>query len=315
MKFIGAINISTPDVPGTYTYPPNGVMSIKLDATHSSPTGQELAIGTPYIISQLGGSTNQAKIIKGSSTLPLQIVFVDTLPSILDTTKAYICTKEGYRSAFYLSPLHLNATFEYRIAASASIVSVNMLNAMFPVGDIKSLMFRVTNNIYLKPCDGTTGLLRVQEYPEYTALVKKAGILSIVGGDGISTIGVPDLTNVSPMWIGLRNVGDLINGIPNTKDLLVGDKFEKSTMAKVGFNTHGRNVNNGKSNDSNGKRNDAAGHTGPRPNQGMQNYNFNIPALAPNFDSPAIADTSKVQIADDIIAPPFAPMYPHIMVR
>ena len=313
MKFIGATNVSTPNVQGTYTYPPNGVVKVLLTAGQSSPTGQELVVGTPYIISQLGGEINEATIINGESKTPLQIVFVDTLPSVLENSKAYICTKEGYRSTFYLSTMHLSSTFEYRIAASSSIVSTDMLDAMFPVGEIKSLAFRVDNNPYLKPCDGTVGLLRVQEYPEYTAAVLKAGILDIVGGDGISTIGVPNLTNVFPMWIG--NIVDLRALIPNTKDLLVGGKFEISTMAKLGFNTLPSSSSINQPNNRNGKKNDSAGVTGPRPNEGVNTGTSSIPALSPNFDSPNILDPAKVQISDNVIAPPFAPMYPHILIR
>lgn len=307
MQLFGAVNTSIPGQNGFTVLPSAGYFSQKLSGANVAPIGDNLVLTTDYIISEIGGSSNEIYAVDSAGLqVRLEPVFATSLPSSLQQGKAYICTLPGFGSSMYFSPLYLNYEIRYKIACYASVVSTEMLNVLLAPGKITFKIFGTPENKFETLCDGK--LLEINEYPLYAERVLKTpGLLEKLGGDGTTTVGVPNFKDVFPL---------LVTGASDITALIPGTTETRSTVPKAAYiisHTH----QYGKSNYTNGKKNDAAGVTGPSPNQGGSNQQTGGVQIAGSglFDNFIAAQPDKIVQHEWLNAPPYGVLYPFITIR
>lgn len=193
--FFGPTATSSPNNAGFTRIPTSGFFLEVLNASKQDPNSGNLLVITDHVIATNAGTANDFSIIEGGTDEPLEVIFVDTLPAILDRGKAYISTKSGFQSAIYLSPSYINQQFKYSLGAYASTASAVFMRSALPVGHIYGKVFNIETK-YEKLCDGQ--LLQIHDYPVYADACLRTGLL--FGGDGITTVGVPSAEDVMPSF-------------------------------------------------------------------------------------------------------------------
>lgn len=303
MQLFGAVNTSIPGRNGFTVLPSAGYFSQKLSGANAAPIGDNLVLTTDYIISEIGGGSNEIYAVDSSgSQVRLEPVFAASLPSPLQQGKAYICTLPGFGSSMYFSPLYLNYTIRYKIACYASVVSTEMLNALLAPGKITFKIFGAPENKFETLCDGK--LLQINEYPLYAECVLKTpGLLEKLGGDGTTTVGVPNFKDVFPL---------LVTGASDVTALIPGTTENRSTVPKVSYKTQVSGTVA-----SSGINNRKGYNTAGAPSQfngGSSSQSINAQGT-PNFNDLVAAQPDKIVQHEWLNAPPYGVLYPFITIR
>lgn len=296
---------STPNTQGFNIIPEAGYINDTLTPDKTSPFGDSYQLGVYGIINQQATDINEVIVIDTVGTeTPLEIIYVQLLPSVLEVGKCYISSISGFGGTIYFSNSYSNFDIKYKFGIIATTITVDMFNVMLPVAKIFTKIIPTEFSPYEKICNGQE--IDPNVYPIYNQEIRKVPALKDKLWFDNGTLKVPDY-NLAVML--LSHTGSTLDNVP------VGIENPVSYMAKAGFRTASKNININISNDSNGKKNDSAGVTGPRANQGMRTVNFNIPQLDLNFNSFMAQDPSKVKVTNSTIMPPSAPLYPFIIVR
>ena len=303
MQLFGAVNTSIPGQNGFTVLPSAGYFSQKLSSANAAPIGDNLVLTTDYIISEIGGSNNEIYAVDSSgSQVRLEPVFAASLPSPLQQGKAYICTLPGFGSSMYFSPLYLNYTIQYKIACYTSVVSTEMLNVLLAPGKITFKIVGAPENKFETLCDGK--LLQINEYPLYAERVLKTpGLLEKLGGDGTTTVGVPNFKDVFPL---------LVTGASDITALIPGTTETRSTVPKAAYaypHTHNYQIGAGKNPPF---IRDAFGN---QPLMNTQNANTGNTRAVPNFNDLVAAQPDKIVQHEWLNAPPYGVLYPFITIR
>lgn len=305
MELFGTVNTSVPGTNGYHVVPEAGYLRTKLGSESVAPIGDNLVIGTDYVISEIGGSNNEVYAVDaGGSETRLEPVFIDTLPAPLDTGKVYISTLRGFNSALYFSPGYLNYTIKYKLACYASVLGVEMLNLLLMPGKIGFSIFPAVNTKYSTLCDGK--LIGREEYPLYTQRVLSTpGLADILirPGDPAQKIRVPDFKDVMPL---------LYTGASDIAAIIPGGTFNKSTIPRAGFkgsvsvSTKKSGINNRRGYNTAGAPHQFNGGDGDASLGGTS---------TPDFNQFTAKNADKVVPHDWFNGPPYCPLYPYIIIR
>lgn len=310
MELFGSINTSVPGTNGYTVVPEAGYMRTRLGAENVAPIGDNLLIGTDYVISEIGGSSNEIYSVetngsetRGSETR-LEPVFVDKLPAPLEAGKVYISTLRGFNSALYFSPTYLNTEIKYKLACYASVLGVEMINLLLMPGKIGFSVFPAVNTKYSTLCDGKT--IPRNGYPLYTQRVLATpGLADILvrPDDPVDEIRVPNYKDVMPL---------LYTGASDISAIIPGGTFNKSTIARAGFrgnvsvSTKRSGINNRRGYNTAGAPHQFNGGDGDATLGGT---------YTPDFNQFTAKNAAKVVAHDWFNAPPYCPLYPYIIIR
>lgn len=303
MKFFGQTNTSTPNQNGYTTVPVSGFIVEDIDSTKLDP------FGTSYMVTidgkiDLQALINEVKVIDqlGQTTV-LYIESVDILPDPMELGKCYVSSKPGFQNTIYLSLAYANYKIQYKLGIVSSVLTVENMNAIMPIGKFVLSMFPNEQSKYLKLCNGQT--LNIVDYPETAQLIQQTPGLSSILNLTSTTFNMPNLQNVYPL---------LINEVSGINSIIPGSTESRTSIPKAGFKApHTHNFTG--SNSENGKRNDSAGVTGPRPNQGSTTRTTTTATPSLNFDQFQSVDDSKFKVTETFGGGPYAPMYTFMVVR
>lgn len=303
MKAFSRSDTSTPNVQGFNTIPTVGYINDTLSSEKQSPFGDTYQINVYGIINQQATDINEVIVIDnlGSET-PLQIVYVDLLPSELDNDKCYISNKSGFGGTIYFGSVYSNYDVKYKFGIIATTITVDMFNVMLPVGKIFTKIIPTEFSTYEKICNGQE--IDPNVYPGYNAEIRKISNLEGVLWFADGRIKVPTYEQVVPL---LTYQGTILDSA------VIGSTNIYSYIPKAGFKTLTSSTNGIATNSNNRQGYNTIGSPKNR-NGGTKKQKITIPSLSPDFNH-FTSYSGRVKVSDDRVMPPNAPLYPFIIVR